>query len=152
MNCGVFIGLFSHWVVSDSLRTHGLQHAKLPCPSKSLRVCSNSCPLHQWCHPTILSSIAHFSCLQSSLTSGSFPVRRFFISGGHSTRASASASVFPVTIQGVFPLGLTGLISLLPKRLSRVFSSTSVQKHEFFGTQPSLWSNSHIHTWLPEKP
>ena len=152
MNCGVFIALFSHWIVSDSLRSHGLQHAKLPCPSVSPRVCSNSYPLHQWCLPTILSSVAHFFCLQSSLASESFPVSQFFISSGQGTRASASASVLPVNIQGGFPLGLTGLISLLPKRLSKVFSSTSVRKHEFFGTQPSWGSNSHIHTWLPEKP
>ena len=114
---------------------------------------SNSYPLGQWCHPTILSSVAPVSsCPQSFPTSGSFPMRRFFASGGQSIGASTSASVLPMNTQGWFSLGLTGLISLLSRGLSRVFSSTTIQKHQFFGTQPSLWSNSHICTWLLEKP
>ena len=115
--------------------------------------CSSSCPLSSWCNPTISSSVACFSsCPQSFPTSGSFPMSWLFTSGGQSIGASASASVLPKEIQGWFPLGLTGLISLLSKRLSRVFSSTTVQRHQFFGPQPSLWSNSHIYTWLLEKP
>ena len=97
-------------------------------------------------------SVTLFFCLQSFLASGSFPMSCLFISGGQSISASASASVLTMNIQGWFPLGLTGLISLLSKGLSRVFSRTIVQKHQFFGTQPSLWSNSHIHTWLLERP
>ena len=131
--------------MSDSLWPRGLQHTRLLCPSLSPRVCSNSCPLSQWCHPTISFSGAHFSfCLQSFPASGSFPVSRLFISGGQSTVASASI------LLGCFPLGVTGLIFLLSKRLSRVFPSSTVRKHQFFSTQPSLWSNSLIHTWLPE--
>ena len=131
--------------MSDYMQPYGLQHASLPCPSLSLRVCSNSCPLSQWCHPTISSSVAHFSpCPQSFPASGFFPVSQQFASGGQSI--GASASVLPMSIQSWFPLGLTGLISLLSMRLSRVFSSTTIQKHPFFGTQPSLWSTSHIHT------
>ena len=105
-----------------------------------------------WCHPTISSSVIPFSCLQSFSASGSFPVSQFFASGGQSIGASASASVPPVNIQDWFPLELTGLISLQSKGLSRVFSNTTVQKHQFFSAQPSLWSNSHIHTGLLEKP
>ena len=117
------------------------------------RVCSNSCPLSQWCHPTIASSVISFSsCLQSFPASGSFPMSLFFASGGQSIRVSASASILPMNIQDWFPLGLTSSISLLSKGLSRVFSNTTVQKHQFFGTPPSLWYNSHIHTWLLEKP
>ena len=139
--------LLSHSVVFHCLWPHGPQHAKLPCPSLSPKVCSNSCPFSQWCHPTISSSVAPFSsCLQSFPASGSFPMCWLFASGGESIRASAS--VLPVSIQGWFPLGLTGLISLLSKGLSRVFSSTTVWKHQFFGTQPSLWSNCPTSTWL----
>ena len=142
-----------HSVVSDSLRPHGLQHARLPCPSLSPRVCSNSRPLSQWCHPTISSSAAPFSsCLQSFPASGFFPMSQLFTSGGQSIGASASASFLPMNIQGWLPLGLTGLISLLSKGLSRVFSSIIVQKDQFFGAQPSSQSNSHIHTWPQEKP
>ena len=113
---------------------------------------SNSCQLSQWCHPTITPSITPFSsCPQSFSVSGSFPRSRLFASGGQSIRAFTSATVLPVNIQGWFPLGLTGLISLLSKGLSRVFSSTIIRKHEFFGSQPSLWSNSHIRTWLLKK-
>ena len=149
LNC---FSLFSCQVMSDSLRPHGLQHTRLPRPSLSPWVCSNSCPLNQWCHPTILSSVVSFSCLQSFPASGSFPVSRLFASDGQSIRASASALVLPMNIQGWFPLGLIGLMSLLAKGLSRVFSSTTVGKHQFFGAQPSLWSSSYIHTWLLEKP
>ena len=130
--------------MSNSLWPHGLQHARLPGSSLSPRACS-SYPMSQWCHPTISSSVASFSsCPQSFLASGSFPMSQLFQSGGQSIGASASASVLPMNIQDWFPLGLTSLISLLSKRLSRVFSNTAVQKHCFFGTQPSLWSNSHI--------
>ena len=105
-----------------------------------------------WCHPTISSSVIPFSCLQSFPASGSFPMSQFFISGGQSNGVTASASVLPVNIQSWFPLGWTGWISLQSKGLSRVFSNTTVQKHQFFGAQLSLYSNSHIHTWLLEKP
>ena len=107
-----------------------------PCPSPTPRACSNSCPLCRWCHPTISSSVVPFSsCLQSVPASGSFPMSLFFASGGQSIRVSASASVLPMSIQDWFPLGLAGWISLLSKGLSRVFSNTTVQKHQFFGTQ-----------------
>ena len=145
--------LFSFSVVSDPLWPHGLQHARLPCPSPSPRACSNSCPLNQWCHPAISYSVVPFSsCLQSFPASGSFLMSWLFTSGGQGIGVSASASVLPRNIQGWFPLGLTGWISLQSKGLSRVFSNTTVQKHQFFGTQPSLWSNFHIHTWLLEIP
>ena len=144
---------FSHSVVSDSLRPHGLQHARLPCASPTPGACSNSCPSSQWCHPTISSSVVtFFSCLQSFPASGSFPVSQFFASGGQSIGVSASASVLPMNIEDWFPLGLTDWISLQSKGLSRIFSNTTVQKHQFFSTQLSSWSNSHIHTWLLEKP
>ena len=145
--------LFSHKVVSYSLWLHGLQQASLPCLSLSFRVCSNSCPLSRWCSPTISSSATSFSsCPQSFPASRSFPVSWLFSSGGQSIGVSASASALPVNIQGWFPLGLTGLISLQSKGLSRDFSSTTVQKYQFFRAQPSLWSNSLICTWLLEKP
>ena len=112
---------------------------------------SNSCPSSWWCHPTISSSVIPFSsCLQSFSASGSFPMSQFFASGGQSIRVSASASVLPMNNQDWFQLGLTGLITLQSKRLSRVFSNTTVQKHQFFDAQLSFWSNSHIHTWLLE--
>ena len=144
----------SHSVVSDSLWPHGLQHARLPCPSSSPGACSNSCLLSWWCHPTILSSVIPFSsCLQSFPVSGSFLKSWLFASGGQSTGASASALVLPVNIQDWFSLGWTGWISLQSEGLSRVFFSTTVQKHQFFGgAQHPLWSSSHIHTWLLEKP
>ena len=143
--------LFSRSVMSDSSRPHGLLHARLPCPSPTPRVCSKSCPLKQWCHLTISSSVVpFFSCLLSFPASGPFPRSQLFMSGTQSI--GASSSVLPVNIHGWFPLGLTGVISLLSKGLSRVFSSTRIRKHRFFGTQPSLWFNSHIHTWLLEKP
>ena len=148
----VCILLFSRSVMSDSLQPHGLQHTRLPCLSPSHRACSNSCSLSQWCHPTISSSVVPFSYrLQSFWASGSFPVSQFFTSGGQSIVASASASVLPMNFQGWFPLGWTGWISLQSKGLSRVFSNTTIQKHKFFGAQPSLESNSHICTWLLEK-
>ena len=116
------------------------------------RLYSNSCPLSRWCHPTTSSSIIPFSShLQSFPASGSLPVSQFFTSGGQSIGVSASTSVLWMNIQDWFPLGLTGLISLKSKGLWRVSSSTTVEKHQFFGTQLSSWSNSHIHTWLLEK-
>ena len=144
---------FSLSVVSDSLQPHGLQHARLPCPSPTPTACSNSCPSSQWCHPTISSSVVPLSsCLQSFPASGSFPVSQFFPSGGQSIGVLASASVVPMNTQDWSPLGWTGWISLKSKRLSRVFSNTTVQKQQFFGAQPSSQSNSHIHTWPQEKP
>ena len=145
---------FSCSVMSDSLRPHGLQHARPLCSSPTPRVYSNSCPLSRCCHSTISSSVVPFSShLQSFPASGSFPMSQFFASGGRSIGgASASASVLPMTIQDWSLLGWTGLISLQSKGLSRVFSNTTVQKHQFFGTQVSLWSNFHIHTWPLEKP
>ena len=125
---------------------------RLSCPSPSPGACSKSCPLSWWCHPTISSSVIPFSShLQSLPASGSFPTSQLFASGGQSIGASASASVLPMNIQGWFPLGVIGLISLQSKGLSRVFSNSTVQKHQFFSTQASLWSNSHTHTWLLEK-
>ena len=142
---------FSHSVVSDSLRPHRLQHTRLPCPSPSPRACSNSCPSSRWCHATISFSVILFSsCLQSFPVSGSFPVSQFFAPGGQSIRVSASASVLPVNVQDWCALGWTGWISLQSKGLSKVFPSTTVQKHQFFGTQLSLWSSSHTHIWLLE--
>ena len=125
------VSQFSHSVMSNSLRPHGLQHARLPCPSPTPRACSNSCPSSWWCHPTISSSVVPFSsCLQSFPASGSFPLSQFFESGGQSIGASASTSVLPINIQDSFSLELTGLISLQSKGLSRVFSNTTVQKHQ----------------------
>ena len=125
---------FSLSVVSDSLWPHGLQHARFPCLSPTLRACSNSCPLSQWCHPTISSSVVPFSShLQSFPASGSFPMSQLFPSGGQSIGVSALPSVLSMNIQDWFPLGWTGWISLLSKGLSRVFSNTAVQKHQFFG-------------------
>ena len=122
--------------MSDSLRSHGLQQASLPCPSPTPWACSNSCPSNQWCHPTISLSVIPFSfCFQSFSVSGSFTVSQFFTSGGQSFGVSASASVLSMNIQDWFPLGLTGWISLQSKGLSRVFSNTTVQKHQFFGSQ-----------------
>ena len=130
--------------------THGLQHSRLHCSSLSPRVCSNSCLLSRWCHPTIPSSVVPVSsCPQSAL--GSFPMSQLFASGGQIIGASSSASVLSVNIQGWFPLRLTGLTSLQSKRLSRVFSSTTIWNHQFYSTQHSLWTKSHIDTWLLEK-
>ena len=121
------------------------------CPSPTPKAYSNSCPLSWWCHPIVSSSVIPFSCLQSFSASGSLLVNQFFTSSGQSIGVSASISVLPMNIQDWFPLGLTGWISLQSKRLSRVFSNTTVQKHQLFGAQFSLQSNSHIHTWLLEK-
>ena len=122
-----------------TLRHHGLQHSRSPCPLPTPGAYSNSCPLSRWCHPTILSSVIPFSsCLQSFPASGSFPMSQFFTSGGQGIGVSASASVLSVNIQDWFPLGLTGWISLLSKGLSRDFSNTTVQKRQFFGAQLSL--------------
>ena len=130
---------FSRSVVSDSLQSHGLQHARPPCPLPTPEACSNSCPLSEWCHPTISSSIIPFSShLQSFPASGSFLMSQFFISGGQSIGVSASASVLPINTQDCFPLGWTGWISLQSKGLSKVFSNTTVQSHQFFGVQLSL--------------
>ena len=124
---------FSHSIMSDSLQPHGLQHAKPLCPSPTPRACSNSCPLNQWCHQTISSSVLTFSSgLQSFPASGSFPMSRFFSSGSQSIGASAATLVLPMNIQDWFPLELTGWISLQSKGLSRVFSNTTSQKHQFF--------------------
>ena len=134
----------SHSVGSESLQPRGLQHTRPLCPSPIPGVYSNSCPFTWWCHPTISSSVIPFSsCLQSFPASGSFLLSWLFTSGGQSIGTSVSSSVLLMNIQGWFPLGLTVLISLLSKELSRVFSSTTVERHQFFGTgtQPSLWSN-----------
>ena len=140
---------FSHSAMSDFLWPHGLQHARIPCPSPSPRDCSNSCPLSQWCHPTISSSVIPFSSwIQSFPASEYFPMSQFFTEDGQSIGASPSASVFPMNLLDWFPLGLICLISLLSKGLSRVFTNTIAQKHQFFSSQPSLWFSSHIHTWL----
>ena len=138
--------------MSDSLRPHRLQHAMSPGPSLSPGVCPSSSLLNWWCYPTISSSATFFSfCLQSLPPSVSFPVSWLLASDAQIIEASM-ASVLPMSIQGWFPLGLTGLITLLSKRLSRVFSSTTIWKHQFFSAQPSLWSSSHIHSWLLERP
>ena len=130
---------FSCSVVSDSLGCHVLQHTRLPCPSPTPGAYSNSCPSSQWCHPTISSSVVPFSsCLQFFPASVSFPMSQFFASGGQSIGVSASASVLPMNIQDWFPLGQTGWISLQSKGLTRVFSNTTVQKHQFFSAQLSL--------------
>ena len=137
--------------MSDSLQPRGLQHTRFLCLSKTPRAYSNSCPSSQWCYPTISSSVIPFSsCLQSFLASGSFPMSQSFTSGGQSIGVSDSASVLSMNIQDWFPLGLTRLISLQSKGLSGFFSNTTVQKHQLLGIQLSLWSNSHIHTWLLE--
>ena len=144
---------FSRSVVSDSLWPHELQHARSPCPSPTPEVYSNSCPSSQWCHPAISSSVVPFSsCPQSLQVSGSFSMSQLFAWGGQSIGVSALASVLPMNTQDWSPLGWTGWISLQRKGLSRVFSNTTVQKHQFFGAQLSSQSNSHIHTWPQEKP
>ena len=134
---------FSCSVMSDTLRPHGLQQAWPPCPSPTPEAYSNSCPLSRWCHPTTSSSVLPFSsCLQSCPASGSFQMSQFFTSGGQSIGLSASASVFPTNIQDWFPLGLTGLTSMLSKGLSRVFCNTTVQRHQFFKI-------GRAHVWTP---
>ena len=134
-----------------TLPPHGLQRARLPCPSLPPGVCSNSCPLSQWCHPTISSCVIPFSSCPSIFPS----IRVFSNESALCIRwpkygVSALASVLPMKIQDWFPLGWTGWISLQSKGLSRVFSNTTVRKHQFFSAQPSLWFNSHIYTWLLE--
>ena len=130
-------------------RASHISVTRLSCPSPTPRACSNSCPSNQWCHPTISLSVIPFSfCFQSFSASGSFTVSQFFTSGGQSFGVSASASVLSMNIQDWFPLGLTGWISLQSKGLSRVFSNTTVQKHQFFGAQPYLWPNSHIYPYM----
>jgi len=144
---------FSLSVVSDSLQPHESQHARPPCPSPTPGVYPNSCPSSQWCHPTISSSVFPFSfCPQSLPASGSFPMSQLFAWGGQSIGVLASASVLPMNTQNWSPLGWTDWISLQSKGLSRVFSNTTVQKHQFFSAQLSSQSNSHIHTWTLEKP
>ena len=135
--CNILL-LFSCSVMSYSLWPHGLHNTRLPCPSPFPRAFSNSCPFTQWCHPTISSSVVPFSCLQSSPASGSFPVSQFFPSSGQSIGVSTSALVLPMIIQDWFPLGWTDWISLESKGLARVFSNTTVQKHQFFSAQLSL--------------
>ena len=144
---------FSCSVVSDFLRPHELQHARPPCPPPTPGVHSNSRPLSWWCHPAISSSVVPFSsCPQSLPTSESFPMSQLFARGGQSTGVSALASFLPKKSQDLSPLEWTGWISWQSKGLSRVFSNTTVQKHQFFSAQPSSQSNSHIHTWPQEKP
>ena len=143
---------FSHSVVSDSLQPHECQHARPPSPSPTPGVHSNSCPSSWWCHPAIWSSVIPFSsCPQSLPASESFPMSQLFTWGGQSIGVSASASVLPMNTQDR-SLGWTGWTSLQSKGLSRVFSNTTVPKHQFFGAQLSSQSNSHIHTWALEKP
>ena len=144
---------FSHSVVSDSWRPHESQHARPPCPSPAPGVHSNSRPSSQWCHSVISSFVVPFSsCPQSLPASESFTMSQLFAWGGQSTGISALASFLPKKSQGWSPSEWTGWISLQSKGLSRVFSSTTVQKHQFCHAQPSSQSNSHIHTWLLEKP
>ena len=143
---------FSRSVMSDSFRPHESQHARPPCPSPTPRVHSNSCASSWWCHPAISSSVVPFaSCPQSLPASESFPISQLFAWGGQSTGVSALASVLPMNIQDGSPSEWTGWISLQSKGLSRVFSNTTVQKHQVLGAQPSSQSNSHIHTWPQEK-
>ena len=144
---------FSRSVVSDSLRPHELQHARPPCPLPTPRVHPDSRPSSQWCHPAISSSVVPFSsCPQSLPASKSFPMSQLFAWGGQIIGVSALASVLPKNTQDWSPLGWTGWISFQAKGLSRVFSNKTVQKHQFFSVQLSSQSNSHIHTWLLEKP
>ena len=144
---------FSCSVMSDSLQPHESQQARPPCPLPTPGVHSNSCPLSQWCHPAISSSVVPFSsCPQSLPASESFPMSQLFAWGGQSTGVSDLASFFPKNTQDWSALEWTGWISLQSKGLSRVFSNTTVQKHQFFGAQLSSQSNSHIHTWPLEKP
>ena len=139
--------------MSESLQPRGLQHPRLPCPSPTPGACSTSWPSSRWCHPTISSSVVPFAFhLQSFLASGSFPMSQLFASGGQNTGVTALKSVPPINTQDWSPLGWTDWISPESKGLSRVFSNTTVQKHQFFGAQLSLEPNSHIHTWPLEKP
>ena len=147
-----FVSQFSRSVMSDSLRPHESQHTRPPCPSPSPRVHSNLCPLSQWCHPAISYTVVPFSSYPQSFPgSESFPMSQLFTWGGQSTGVSALASFLPKNTHGWSPSEWTGWISLQSKGLSRVFSNTTVQKHQFFGTQPYSQSNSHVHTWPLEK-
>ena len=147
------VSQFSRSVISDYLRPHESQHARSPCPSPTPRVHSNSCSSSWWCHPAISSSVVPFSsCPQSLPASAFFQMNQLFAWGGQSTGVSASASFLPKNTQDWSPLGWTGWICLQSKGLSRVFSITTVQKHQFFSAQLSSQSNSHMHTWLLEKP
>ena len=154
----IFLHLLRCWCCSIAqscltLWPHGLQPDRLPCSSLPPRVCWNSCPLSQWCQPTISFSVTPFSsCPQSVLSSKSFPMSWLFGSGGQSIRGSTSASVLPMNIQDWCPLGLAGWISLLSKGISRVFYNTTVRKHQFFSAQPSLWFNTHMCARPLEKP
>ena len=149
----IFCCLSVSWLCPLFLWPLGLQHIRFVYPSASPQACSYSCPLSRWGHPTISSSVTPFSsCPQTFPASESSLISQHYASGGQSIAASASASSLPVNIQDWFPLGLTGLISLLSKGFSRVFSNTIVQKHQFFSIQPSSWFNYYIHTWLLEKP
>ena len=140
--------LFSGSVVSNSLRPHGLQHARLPCPSPPPEICTSSCPLHQWCHPAISSSEAlFFFCPQPFPVLGTFPMSQLFASDDWNTGVSNSVPVLPTSIQGWFPLRLTGLISLLSKGLSEVFSNTTFWRHQFFNAPPSSRSSSYNPPW-----
>ena len=144
---------FSHSVMSNSLRPHESQHVRPPWPSPTPGVHSNSRPSSRWCHSAISSSVVPFSSYPLSLpASGSFPMSQLFAWGGQSTGVSASGSFLPKKSQGWSPSGWTGWISLQSKGRSRVFSNTTVQKHQFFGAQLSSQSNSRIHTWPLEKP
>ena len=148
-----YVSQFSRSVVSDSLRLHEPQHTRPPCPSPTPRVHPNSCPLNRWCHPTISSSVVPFSsCPQSFPALGSFQMSQFFATGGQCIGASASTSVLPKNTQDWSLLGWTGWIFLQSKGLERVFSNTTVQKHQFFSAQLSWQSNCHIYTWPLEKP
>ena len=150
---GKTVSQFSLPVVYDTLQAHESQHARPPCPSLTPGVDSNSCLSSQWCHPAISSSVVPFSfCPQSLPASGSFPMSQLFSWGSQSIGVSASASVLPMNTQGWSPSEWTGWISLQSKGLPRVFSNTTVQKHQFFSAQISSQSNSHIHTWPLEKP
>ena len=143
---------FSYSVLYDSLRPHELQHARPPYPSPTPWVHPNSCPSNRWCHPAISSSVPFSSCPQSLPASESFPMSQLFAWGGQSIGVPALAPVLPMNTQGWSPLGWTGWISLQSKGFSRVFSNSTVQKHQFFCAQLSSQPNSHIHTWLLEKP
>ena len=135
--------MFSRTVMSDSLWPHGLQHASLPCPSPPPRACSNSCPVSRWCHPTISFSVIPFSCRLQSFPASGYFMSQLFQSGGQNIGASTLASVLPMNIQDWFPLGWTGWISLQSKGLPRVFSNTTFQKHQFFGTVFFIVQLSH---------
>ena len=154
LNCNCRCSVqFNHSVMSNSLQPHGLQHTRPPCPSSTPGVYSNSRSSSWWCHSAISSSVIPFSsCPQSLPASESFPMSQLFEWGGQSIRVSASASVLPKNTQDWSPLGWTGWMSLQSKGLSRVFSNTTVQKHQFFSAQLFSRSNSHIHTWPQEKP